>query len=246
MNDAPFQIAINQRYRDKVKPGDGRFWCFNMTFQNTHLTLPKLLAAIREGYAWTAPHHHKRHHRPTPTNPRYRTTCRVKANVIGSQLLALDSDTGDERSQFDTLLVDPLIGQYAGLLHATASSTSAAPRTRVVFLLDQQLEPAAYEQALRALLYRYPFCDQSVNHAAAVFYGTQNCSYQFYQVGDRVRAVVNGQIKAAGLVARLRETTHWEYELDTRPGVWFARPLLVKAEPDEPEEAFDSVPSVLP
>ncbi len=178
MSDAPFRIAINQRYRDKVKPGDGRFWRFNMTFQNTRLTLPKLLAAIREGYAWTAPHRHKRHHRPTPTNPHYRTTYRVKTNVVGSQLLALDSDTGDERSQFDTLLADPFIRQYAGLLHATASSTSAAPRTRVVFLLDQRLEPAAYEQALRALLYRYPFCDQSVNHAAAVFYGAQNCSYQ--------------------------------------------------------------------
>ena len=25
---------------------------------------------------------------------------------------------------------------------------------------------------------------------------------------------------------RLRETTHWEYELDTRPNVWFARELL--------------------
>ncbi|MBK7919743.1 MAG: hypothetical protein IPJ94_26490 [Chloroflexi bacterium] len=25
MSDAPFRIAINQRYRDKVKPGDGRF-----------------------------------------------------------------------------------------------------------------------------------------------------------------------------------------------------------------------------
>ncbi|MBK7916811.1 MAG: hypothetical protein IPJ94_11245 [Chloroflexi bacterium] len=138
MNNAPFQVAINQKYRDKVKPGDGRFWRFNMTFQNTHLTLPKLLAAISEGYAWTAPHLHKRHHRPTPTNPHYRTTYRVKANVVGSQLLALDSDTGDERSQFDTLLADPFIGQYAGLLHASASSTTM-PRTRIVFLLDQPL-----------------------------------------------------------------------------------------------------------
>ncbi|MBK7919744.1 MAG: hypothetical protein IPJ94_26495 [Chloroflexi bacterium] len=112
-----------------------------MTFQNTHLALPKLLAAIREGYAWTAPHHHKRHHRPTPTNPRYRTTYRVKANVIGSQLLALDSDTGDERSQFDTLLADPFIGQYAGLLHATASSTSAA------YLADEQQRRLAERQA---------------------------------------------------------------------------------------------------
>ena len=31
MKDHVFQVAINQKYRDKVKPGDGRFWKFNMT-----------------------------------------------------------------------------------------------------------------------------------------------------------------------------------------------------------------------
>jgi hypothetical protein len=33
-------------------------------------------------------------------------------------------------------------------------------------------------------------------------------------------------VKAVG---RVRETTHWEYELDTLPNVWFARPLLALA-----------------
>jgi hypothetical protein len=45
----------------------------------------------------------------------------------------------------------------------------------------------------------------------------------FFQVGDPVKAIVRGEVKAVGLV---RETTHWEYELDTLPDVWFARPLL--------------------
>jgi two-component system, sensor histidine kinase and response regulator len=69
MKDHAFQVAINQKYRDKVKPGDGRFWKFNMTFQTTRLTLPKLLVAIRQGYAWTAPHRRIRHHRPRRANP---------------------------------------------------------------------------------------------------------------------------------------------------------------------------------
>ena len=43
MKDLTFQVALNQRYRDKVKPGDGRFWKFDMTFQTTRLTLPKPL-----------------------------------------------------------------------------------------------------------------------------------------------------------------------------------------------------------
>lgn len=46
-------------------------------------------------------------------------------------------------------------------------------------------------------------------------------------MGDRVRAVVGGQVKAVGRVARLRETGHWEYALDSLPNVWFARALLV-------------------
>jgi hypothetical protein len=107
-----------------------------MTFETQRLTLPELLISIRQGYAWSAPHLQIRRHRPMRRNPNYFTTYRVKANVIGSQLLALDSDTGDEQSSFASLLEDPLIGQYAGLLHATASATPAQPRSRIIFLLE--------------------------------------------------------------------------------------------------------------
>jgi hypothetical protein len=377
-----FQVALNTNYRDKIVPGDGRFWKFNMTFQTTRLTLPELLVAIRQGYAWSAPHIQVRHHRPTRRNPNYYTTFRVKANVIGSQLLALDSDTGDERSHFDILLDDPLIAEYAGLLHTTASATPDQPRSRIIFLLEEPLETAGYEFALKALLHRFPFCDRSVNHAAVVFYGARNCDYRlteqklpikaleehilapytafleaqrrrraaerearlavygsrkqpanqqvsryvqavynnllrklantssgqglrhrrlytssltigglnaapwltdnaqqllanavddlldaalangyiaaygeedalrtidnglaqgrllpfeepvwyaekpFFQVGDNAKAVIGGQVIAKGRVTRLRETTHWEYELDSQTNVWFARSLL--------------------
>ena len=49
MKEITFQVAVNQKYRGKVKPGDGRFWDFNMTFRNSRLTLPKLLHVIRAG-----------------------------------------------------------------------------------------------------------------------------------------------------------------------------------------------------
>ena len=45
----------------------------------------------------------------------------------------------------------------------------------------------------------------------------------FFQVGDWVQAVVDGVVKAEGRVRRLREGGHWEYELESRPNVWFAR-----------------------
>lgn len=381
-----FQVAVNRNYHDKIVPGDGRFWKFNMTFETQQLTLPQLLVSIRQGYAWSAPHLQVRHHRPMRRNPDYFTTYRVKANVTGSQLLALDSDTGDERSTFSSLLEDPLIGQHVGLLHATASATPAQPRSRIIFLLDEVLETADYELALKALLHRFPFCDRSVNHAAVVFYGARNCTYYlteqllplpvlqeqivtpytqfleterqkraaeraarlavygsrkrpakgqvsryveavyvnllrklasttsgqglrhrrlytasltvgglnaatwlthearqrlssavddlldaaiangyvadyseedalrtidnglaqgellpfeepvwyaqrpFFQVGDEVQAVVDDQVKSTGRVSRIRETTHWEYEIDSRPNVWFARSHLQDGE----------------
>ncbi|MFZ1397861.1 MAG: hypothetical protein WAS33_13225 [Candidatus Promineifilaceae bacterium] len=386
-----FQVAVNTLYRDKVTPGSKQFWRFNMTFRNVSLNLPQLLDHIRRGFAWTAPHRHIRHHRPIRRNPNYYTTYRVKANVMGSQLLALDSDTGDERSHFDTLLADTFIAQYAALLHSTASATPSQPRSRILFLLETMLSPTEYEVALKALLHRFPFCDRSVNHAAVVFYGAKQCDYYlthnilpltvleeqilapftrfrerqqaqqaaeraarlatygsrtepaagqvtryvqalthnlltrlagtpsgqglrhrrlytasltlgglmaapwlteaaqqylrrttddlfeaavtngyvaqygeedalrtiddglaqgeqrplaepvwyaqkpFLQVGDAATAVVGGEKKGEGRVTRLRETAHWEYELDSQPNVWFARSLLLADETETPD-----------
>ena len=96
-----------------------------MTFENETLSLDTFAESIVVGYAWSAPHQHVSHHRPKRKNPNYYTTYRVKANVLGSQLLALDSDTEDERSSFANLMADPLIGQYAAMIHASASSTWA-------------------------------------------------------------------------------------------------------------------------
>ncbi|MCA9938197.1 MAG: hypothetical protein KC418_06120 [Anaerolineales bacterium] len=172
-----FMVAINRKYRGKLVPGSPEFWDFNMTFQNETADLDTLVVTVRAGYAWTSPHRHVRHHWPTRQNPNYRTTYRVRANVVGSQLLALDVDTQDERSTFYTLLQDPLIRSYAALLHESASSRPEWPRSRVIFLLERMLTVDEYELALRALLYRFPYCDQSVKHAAAVFYGAVDCRY---------------------------------------------------------------------
>ena len=48
----------------------------------------------------------------------------------------------------------------------------------------------------------------------------------FFQVGDEVQAIVDTEVKSSGRVSRIRETTHWEYEIDSKPNVWFARSHL--------------------
>jgi hypothetical protein len=194
-----------------------------MSFMTERLSLVELLLAIRSGHAWTAPHRKIRHRRPTRHNPTYQTTYRVKDNVLGSQLLALDCDTEDERSTFDWLAADPFIGHYGGVLHATASSRPERPRTRVIFVLDRPLDRAGYELALKALLERYPYCDQSACHAAVVFYGAARCDYRligqllpvevlWYQVirPYQERRAAERQRRAAARLARQQRVGHNE------------------------------------
>lgn len=166
-----FLVDINSHFTDKVRPGDRRFWDFNMTFQTYGLTLPDLARSVRCGYAWTAPHVKQQQDKGNGKL----TTYRVKANVAFTQLLGLDSDTEDQRSTFDAWLADPFVAQYGAFLHTTASHTPDAPRCRVVFLLDQELAREDAEVATRALLWRYPACDQSAKDASRIFYGAKGC-----------------------------------------------------------------------
>jgi hypothetical protein len=201
-----FLVAVNRRVRGKgkLKSGSPDFGRFNMDFENEQLTLDGLIAAITAGHAWTAPHEHMRHHRPTRRQPDYLTTYRVKENVISSQLLALDADTGDERSTFAAWLADPFVSRYAALLHETASATAEDPRTRVIFLLDEPLPPAEYELGLQALLARYPYCDQSITHAAVAFFGAPGCRYV------RLGNVLPVELLQAELIAPFEEARELE------------------------------------
>lgn len=170
-NQQTFLLDVNPHFVGKVRPGDRRFWRFNMSFESRRVTLDELAASIRAGHAWTAPHAKERRPRPGGGLSSYR----VKANVTGAQLLALDCDTGDQRATFASWLADPFVASYAAFLHTTASHTPDAPRCRVVFALDQLLDPAGAELATRALLWRFPHCDQVAKDVSRVFYGAAGC-----------------------------------------------------------------------
>ena len=49
------------------------------------------------------------------------------------------------------------------------------------------------------------------HHEKPVWYAQQ----PYFQVGDWVQAVVNGKVKAEGHMRRLRETSYWEYDLNS-------------------------------
>lgn len=42
-----FAVDVNNRFTDKVKPGDPRYWKLNMTFRTRELTARELLGNIR-------------------------------------------------------------------------------------------------------------------------------------------------------------------------------------------------------
>lgn len=165
-------VDINPHYTNKIKPGDSQFWNFNMSFQTQRLTVEELGENVRRGYAWTAPHAKVQHTKP---NGRL-TTYRVKRNVTGVQLLALDSDTEDARSAFTWWLADPFTATHAAFLHTSASHTEDAPRCRIVFALDELLEPGEAELALAAFVWRYPHIDKSCVDASRLFYGAKGCA----------------------------------------------------------------------
>lgn len=195
-----FNVSINKNYTDKVKPSDGRFWAFNMSFDTIETDAAGLLASIQRGWAWTAPHRKQQHRRPTKANPNYKTTYRVKENVIGGQLLALDFETEDYQSSLRGLRDNPFIEKYAAFTHTSASHTPARPRSRVVFTLDQKLTPGGLDIAMRAMVYAFPLADQSVKHSAVVLYGAKDCEADV--LGNLLpTAVFNSEILAPYLAA---------------------------------------------
>lgn len=93
-------------------------------------------------------------------------------NFICAQHLAIDLDTGDYRSTFDALAEHPLVRQYGAILYETPSHTDAAPRSRVVFILDKPIESAeGYRLALRTVTGMFDGADESCVDPARFFFG---------------------------------------------------------------------------
>lgn len=171
-----FALDVNTRFVGKPAKDRRTQARFNLSFRRVEdMTLARLARAVQRGHAFTqAPFAKVRHARADGTL----TTHRVKLNAQPSQVLALDSDTKDERGAFDWWLADDFAGRYAGLLYTSASHTPDAPRCRVVFALDEALAPEHNALALKALAWRYPFVDRAPMHPVGVLYGSQGCAVE--------------------------------------------------------------------
>jgi hypothetical protein len=136
---------------------------YNGSFERQDLTAHGLAAEIYRGYAFA---------------PVFEKGRRVKDNFAAAWHIALDFDTGDERSSLQALAGDEFADWFASFAYTTPSSTATAPRARLVFVFPHD-EPitdiSEYEELYRALLWRYPAADQATKDAVRLFYGSPGC-----------------------------------------------------------------------
>lgn len=154
------RIAINRMATGKLPQGDPRWATFNDSFINSDKELIDIANDIYLGHAYTTWHRGRR----------------SVDNFVLAEHIAIDMDTGDERSSFDSLRKHDLVQMYASLMHTTPSHTSAAPRARVMFLLDEPITDAVgYQAAAKFLVSQFSGADEHCTDASRFFYGAYDC-----------------------------------------------------------------------
>jgi hypothetical protein len=144
----------------KLPQGDPRWATFNDSFENLTLAPLEIANLIYKGYAFTTWHDGRR----------------KLEHFICGQHVAIDMDTGDERSSIDTLAEHPWVRMYASLVYTTPSHRPEAPRARVLFLLDQPVDKAdAYGEIVQFLMAQFDDPDTGCKDASRFFYGSLNC-----------------------------------------------------------------------
>ncbi len=155
-----YKIAVNRMATGKLPQGDPRWATFNDAFVNVERDPIDLANDIYLGHAYTT----------------WMRGRRSIENFVLAQHIALDMDSGDQRSSFVSLTQHDLVKMYATLLHTTPSHRSDAPRARVIFFLDEPItDPAGYQAAAKFLVAQFPGADPACTDASRFFYGAYDC-----------------------------------------------------------------------
>lgn len=144
-----------------------RDWArFHRTFKRRTLTPREMAIHVYRGYSFT---------------PVY-TEARKEEYFWWAYHIALDFDTGDESSSLPFLMERPgtFAWMFASFGYSTPSSTPAAPRSRVVFVLDfPLLTPADYRAAYAAVAWRMAeegsHTDPACKDPLRIYYGSPGC-----------------------------------------------------------------------
>jgi len=153
------KIAINKNSTGKIPPGDPAWGTFNDEFVNQECDMMELANWIYLGHAYAGWHEGRR----------------CIDNFILAQHLAVDMDTGDDRSSIDVLKDHELVRLWGSMIHTTPSHTKEAPRARVIFMLDQPIfEAKRYSAAAKFVAAQFDGADVQTTDASRFFYGSKD------------------------------------------------------------------------
>lgn len=154
----------------KLPQGDPRWREFTAGFDPWELTVDEFAQAVQSGIAFC---------------PWVRDSYRKADNFECGQHVAVDMDTGDERSSIPVLSANILVRMYGGFIYTTPSHTPAAPKARVVFLLNQPIDdPDAYRRMCEFVTAQFDGADSVTTDPARFFYGSAGCD--LYYIGHEM------------------------------------------------------------
>ena len=180
-------ITINRRWAAQklgLPPDEKRWARYNGSFVAEEHTAFSLLEQVAKGYSFCAvlggcqgqccgAWCYSPEHKLMPGHCGRPHGYRRNRHFQSAQFIALDFDTGDQRSGFDHLLKQPLIAQHGSFLYTTLSHTSEHPKCRAVFVTEVPFtDPDYYRRAKRAVMAQLPWGDASVHDPARLFYGS--------------------------------------------------------------------------
>ena len=183
-----FDVMASTALRGKAPDGFdwGRYY---RTFGRVTATPRQLAVHIWQGFAFTPVWH----------------TARREANFVSAGHMAFDFDAGDTSSSLDHLMrVGSFAWMFASFAYATPSSTPAAPRSRVVFVLEFPIfDPAEYRAAYGAVAWwlgqEGSYTDPACKDPLRLYYGSPECQMRpnWSVLGAATLRYVEGEYKAA-------------------------------------------------
>jgi len=149
-------IAIStEKYVDGRSP-DINWEKLNTSFQNTGVDHWELIDCIYQGHPFCA----------------WMNGKRSADSFLRAQHVGIDMDNMDYRSSFDALVEHPLVVKYGAIIYQTGRHQPHAPRSRVLFLLDEPIETAnGYRLALETVHSMFEEPDPSCIDPARFFFG---------------------------------------------------------------------------
>lgn len=187
-SDFQFVIMTSKALVGKA-PAHFNWSQFYRTFRHEWLTPRQLAEHVWRGYPFT------------PVWDK----ARREENFVSAGHMAFDFDTGNESSSLDSLMaVGTFAWMFGSFAYSTPSSTPAAPRSRVVYVLEYPIDNAAeYREAYQAVAWQMlgdgAQTDPACKDPLRLYYGSPRCNLRpnWSVLGKAALDLVTAEYRAA-------------------------------------------------